>query len=130
MRLFSRASDGGPRSPVEALFLFESKRFGSIALLKFNEGARAAYHTHAFNALTWFIKGDLTEYRFEGGNHQYTRSILPKVTRRSCNHRVVAWRDSWCFTIRGPWQRTWTEDEAGKTTLFGWGRVVLSKDAQ
>jgi len=47
MRLFQKAKDGGPESPVDGYFLIEIKSLFSIALLKFNNGGRENYHTHA-----------------------------------------------------------------------------------
>lgn len=126
MKFFKKAKDGGPESPVDAYFLFEIKSIGSIAILKFNKGAREAFHTHAFTALTWFIAGDLVEEKIDGTKTVYTRSIFPKITRKDNNHRVIAEETSWCFTVRGPWQNTWTEDHNGKTTTLTHGRVVVS----
>jgi len=129
MRLLEKTKDGGSESPVEAYFLFESKRFGSIALLKFNEGGRENFHTHAFNAYTWFLWGDLTEQKYCTYDHQYKRSWKPKFTSRDNNHRVYAWSTSWCFTIRGPWVRTWTEHTpSGEKITLGHGRIVLNEE--
>jgi hypothetical protein len=127
MRLFSWAKDGGPESPVDAFFLFESKRFGSVAILKFNEGGRETYHTHAFNALTWFIKGDLVEQDINGEYYIYERSFVPKITKRLKNHRVMAFQDSWCLTIRGPWADTWTEDTDTQHTVLTHKRKIVKK---
>lgn len=127
MKFFKKVKDGGPESPVDAYFLFEIKSLMSVAILKFNKGSREAFHTHAFHALTWFIKGDLVEEDINGEFHIYERGILPKVTRRSKNHRVIALADSWCFTIRGPWSKTWTEDTDEKTTVLTHGRKVVSE---
>ncbi len=127
MRLFQKAKDGGPNSPVDAYFLFELKSFMSVAILKFNKGSREAFHTHAFDAFTWFIKGDLVEEDINGEFHIYERHLFPKVTRKSKNHRVFAMADSWCFTIRGPWSKTWTEDTEEKTTVLTHGRKIISE---
>ena len=127
MKFFSKAKDGGPESPVDAYFLFEMKSLGSVALLKFNKGAREAFHTHAFGAMTWFICGDLIEEKIDGKKTVYRRSIFPKITKRTNNHRVIANKDSWCFTIRGPWKNTWTEDHDDETTVLTHGRVVVEK---
>lgn len=54
-----KKKDGGPESPVDAYFLVELKGLFSIALLKFNKGCREAFHSHAFDAWTWFLSGDL-----------------------------------------------------------------------
>lgn len=109
MKIFKKAKDGGPESPVDAYFLIEWKKYFSIALLRFNIGSREAFHSHAFNAWTWFICGDLIEERYKGTLLRYKRSILPKITTRDNIHRVLAQEISWCLTIRGPWKDTWTE---------------------
>ena len=127
MKLFKQAKDGGPDSPVDAFFIVEIKSLFSIAILRFNEGGREAFHTHAFNALTWFIKGDLVEEDINGEYYVYERSILPKLTRRAKNHRVIAFIDSWCFTIRGPWSKTWTEDDETHHTVLTHGRKIVER---
>ncbi len=127
MRIFSKAKDGGPRSPVDAYFIIELKNFFSIALLKFNEGSRENYHTHAFDALTWFISGELVEEEVSGDTYVYTRSIWPKCTPKDKCHRVRSLTTSWCFTIRGPWSDTWEEynERTDTTTVYTHGRHVV-----
>ena len=125
-QFFSKAKDGGPESPVNGYFIIEVKSLGSIAFLKFNQGCREAFHTHAFNALTWFIKGDLIEENFDGSLYTYKKSIMPKITPKSKNHRVLANKDSWCLTIRGPWDKTWTETNNSKITVLTSGRHIIN----
>lgn len=129
MKIFTKMKDGGPDSPVEGYFLFECKWLFSVALLKFNKGGREAFHTHAFNALTWFLKGELEEEDISGEKYKYSKSIFPKITLREKTHRVLAYKDSWCFTLRGPWVDTWTEvsKEAKTYTVFTHGRRVLAR---
>jgi hypothetical protein len=127
VRILSLSKDGGPDSPVDAFFLIEIKSLFSIALLRFNEGGREAFHTHAFNALTWFISGDLEEEDIDDNFYLYSRSIFPKYTPRSKNHRVYANSTSWCFTIRGPWKSTWTEDDETHHTVLTHGRKIVEK---
>lgn len=131
MRLLSKTKDGGPDSPVDAFFIVEIKSLFSIALLRFNKGGREAFHTHAFNAFTWFLLGDLIEEKINGDTYVYHRSFLPKVTKKNNNHRVTAVETSWCFTIRGPWQKTWTEDifdkDGNRTTIvLTHGRKIIN----
>lgn len=128
--IFKKAKDGGPQSPVDAYFLCEFKGLFSIALLKFNKGRRESFHSHAFNAWTWFLYGSLIEESIDGQFHWYTRSLLPKVTRRKKMHRVEANKDSWCFTVRGPWTKDWQEidkERNVKTTLTH-GRIVTKEE--
>ena len=131
MSFFKKAKDGGPQSPVDAFFLFEIKSLCSIALLRFNPGGREAFHTHAFNAWTWFLYGELLEEHLTSDGWVkysfYKRSLFPKITRRSRNHRVYAERTSWCLTIRGPWADTWTEDTSTHHTVLTHGRKILEK---
>lgn len=127
MTILAKRKDGGPSSPVDGYFLFEFKNLFSIALLKFNKGGREQFHTHAFNAWTWFLSGDLIEEDVDGSTYKYQRSLLPKKTPREKCHRVKAKRDSWCLTLRGPWSKTWTEydtDRAVETT-FTHGREII-----
>ena len=125
-RFFQKTKDVGPESPVDAFFLVEIKSLFSIAVLRFNRGSRENYHSHAFNALTWFISGDLEEDIYVFKNHKYKRSLLPKVTKRSCVHKVIAHKTSWCFTIRGPWADIWHEvDKDGKLITLTHGRKIV-----
>lgn len=132
MRILSWSKDGGPDSPVDGFFLIEIKSAFSIVLLRFNEGGREAFHSHAFHALTWFIRGDLveetlnTEYNYTN-YYFYRRSLIPKLTTRSKNHRVRAYCNSWALSIRGPWSSTWTEDTDTHHTVLTHGRNIVSR---
>lgn len=132
MKFFTKVKDGGKKSNVDAYFLFEIKGLFSVALLKFNFGTRENYHSHAFHAATWFIGGDLQEHRLDPKDRSvvctpYKRSLLPKITKRDNLHRVVANKDSWCFTIRGKWSDYWTEynEEEDKTLVLTHGRNLV-----
>lgn len=127
MRFLQKTKDGGKESTVDAYFLIEIKGLFSIALLKFNKGSRTNFHSHAFNAMTWFIKGDMTEHDIGGQTKQYKRSLWPKITKRDNFHKVVAKEPSWCFTVRGKWVDAWREynPETGEYTNLTHGRKIL-----
>lgn len=125
MKLFQSAPDGGKSSGVTAYFLFESKRFGSIALLRFSKGSREAFHSHAFNALTWWLKGRVTEHHVSGASMEWKPSIKPKLTRRSCFHKVQAHETTWCLTVRGPWVDQWKEKRGDEVVTLTHGRVEI-----
>jgi len=95
----------------------------------FSEAVREAYHTHAFNAWTWFLKGELVEEDVSGELYNYERSLLPKTTLKGKNHRVKADTNSWCFTLRGPWVDRWTEynESEDETSVFTHGRRVIER---
>lgn len=127
MRFFTKVKDGGPDSNVDAYIPIEMKSLFTVALLKFNKGGREAFHTHAFTAFTWFLKGDMLEETKSGETSLYKHRLWPKLTRREKFHRVLAFKDSWCFTIRGRWKDTWKEYDSSTNlvTTLTHGREVV-----
>lgn len=130
MKILKKCKDGGPESTVDAYVLLECKSLFSVILLRFDKGSRENYHSHAFNALTWFIKGEMYEDRVVPYKHiktKYKRSWLPKVTKRDNLHKVFAKEVSWCFTLRGPWSKTWIEynEKSNKEITLTNGRQIL-----
>lgn len=108
-RFFYKKFDGGKESGVTGWFLIEWKVLFSIGVLHFKKGSREAYHNHAFNAITWFLKGSVTEKHLSGEEKQFSASLKPKFTKRDCFHKVVSDSDTYALTFRGPWQDTWKE---------------------
>lgn len=119
MKLFHKGKDGGPESTVTGYWLIEWKRFFSIAVLCFESGSRDAYHSHAFNSISWLLKGRLIEYLFGGGETRvYFPGLWPIITKRTTNHKVLSLGRSWVLTFRGPWAKTWEEYRpTGRVTL-------------
>lgn len=126
MRLFQTAPDGGKDSGVTGFFLLEFKHL-SVVLLKFKDGSREAYHDHAFNALSWIIKGRFLEKRLDGKETLYTPSLKPKVTKKNCFHKVISQEETWVLTLRGPWSKTWHEYKNGELITLTHGRRVEKK---
>ena len=110
MKLFSKMHDGGPDSPVIGWFLIEWKALFSIVLLKFPD-TREAYHSHAFNALTIWLKGKVTEYYLDGvqWSSRPWRAGQIKITKRDTVHKVVPFETAWALSFRGPWCDWWVE---------------------
>ena len=128
MRFLSKVKDGGPDSPVDAYVLIEIKPLFSVMLLRFNPGSREVYHSHAFNAFTWFLWGNMWEEQMDGEAYKYRRSLLPKFTPRRLLHSVRSYATSWCFTIRGPWQDQWIEYDQSEVTTLTHGRKIVKKE--
>jgi hypothetical protein len=124
-RLFSVKTDGGKNSGVTAYFLIEWKVLFSIGILHFKEGTREAYHNHAFNALTWWFKGKVTEIKLEGEEKDFKPSLKPKYTSRANFHKVKAHKDTFALTLRGPWNNTWKEYKEDKYVTLTHGRKIL-----
>ena len=129
MKFLSKSKDGGPMSRVFAYWLMEVKWLCSIVLLNFRDGTRSAYHNHAFNAVSWVLKGRLTEYNMDGSiRNIFTPSLIPVYTSRENMHKVSSKNNSWVLSFRGPWASTWKEfvEATGETLTLSSGRVVES----
>ena len=133
MRLFFKGKDGGPESNVTGYWLIEWKAAFSIVLLRFDKGSREAYHSHAFNAISWVLKGLLHEYVL-GEDGLIDRidplwaSFLPYYTPRERMHKVYGIADkTWVLSFRGPWVAKWQEwfDKTGQTVTLTHGRRVM-----
>lgn len=113
MKIFSYGKDGGPESTVDGFFIIEIKSLFSIVFLRFNKGSREAFHTHAFNALTFFLKGHAIEEHMNGEKIHWKPSIFnfwkPKYTSRKCFHKYTSLENTYAVTIRGPWIDKWKE---------------------
>jgi hypothetical protein len=127
MKFFKWAKDGGPESTVSGLFIIEIKNWFSIVLLRFAHGSREAYHSHAFNAKSWLLKGFLMEFHYAKENEldivntHYPR-LKPIVTLRDTFHKVYSIGTSWVISFRGPWSKTWRENVDGEYRTLTHGR--------
>lgn len=128
MKLLRYGKDGGPKSTVWGFWFIEIKPLFSIVLLCFEKGSREVFHSHAFNALTWWIRGDVEEYLIDGTVRVWAPSFKPKYTPRSCFHKVYAIRRTWAISIRGPWQDKWFERNpiTNTTVTLTHGRKVVA----
>lgn len=133
MKLFKYMRDGGPESKVDGYWLIEAKSLFSIALLHFSDGSREAYHSHAFNSISWVFKGKLTEDNLYMPLKVYTAGMKPVLTFRRTMHKVMSAGDTWVLTFRGPWADTWREFLPGLRkfiTLTHGRKVVAERVAQ
>lgn len=112
MKWLWHAKDGGKESKVWCYGL-EIKSLFSILLLRFEDGSREAYHSHAFNCLNWVLKGKLIEHRIYLDEMSdffiYKKSIIPFIIKRKHMHKVSSKGRTWVLTFRGPWRDTWRE---------------------
>lgn len=137
MKFLETSKDGGPESHVWAHWLIEIKGLFSIALLRFENGSRDAYHSHAFNSVSWLLSGELREHHHpdsgscKGPNGIFFElhwpSLWPVITKRSTYHMVCSTGTSWVLTFRGPWSKTWKEfdQKTGKLVELTHGRGIV-----
>lgn len=128
MRFLYWGKDGGKESKVWGFWPVEIKSLFSIALLKFENGSREAYHSHAFNSISWVLSGRLTEYEKNTGRASiYNSSLKPIITKRDTFHMVKSLGTTWVLTFRGPWADTWEEfrTREGRMVTLTHGRVEV-----
>lgn len=124
IKLLRKSHDGGVDSGVTGYWLIEWKSMFSIVLLRFSKGTREAYHSHAFNAYTWWLKGEVEEQFVDGKDSlRWGPSIKPKYTPKNCFHKVIAKETSWALCFRGKWEETWFENKNGETYELKKGRI-------
>lgn len=135
MKFFEVSKDGGPESHVWAYWLFEVKWLGSIVLLRFENGSRDAFHSHAFNCISWVLgPGYLRENTLTRGEDgrlmsrytNYEPSLTPVITKRTTFHKVNSRGRTWVLSFRGPWTKTWEEysPATGEYVILTSGRKV------
>ena len=115
MKLLEVSKDGGPESTVTAYWLIELKGWFSVAILCFANGSRDAFHSHAFNSISWLLWGQLCETMVDtpDSGWWYYPSPIPIITRKTTFHKVWSKGRSWVLTFRGPWTDTWREYRPG-----------------
>jgi hypothetical protein len=109
VRLLEITKDGGLESTVWAYWLIELKRWFSVALLRFEDGSRDAYHSHAFNCVSFVLRGKLVEKHMDGAVVEHFPGPKPVMTYRDTFHQVSSEGRTWVLTFRGPWAATWQE---------------------
>lgn len=125
IRFWKKAPDGGKKSGVTGYFLIEFKKGFSLVLLHFDKGTREAFHEHAFNAITIWLKGCVREHHLWGEPKDFTAGNI-KLTPRSTFHKIEALKDTWAFSIRGPWVDRWREYRDGRYVTLTHGRVEVT----
>lgn len=118
MKFLKLMKDGGKESKVWGFFFIEIKSLFSVVLLKFADGSRDAYHTHAFDSVSWVLKGKLKENLLQKGVEVYTPSFSPISTYRDTFHKVVSTGNTYVLSFRGPWVDKWEEFLPGENKFI------------
>ena len=127
--ILDTGKDGGPKSKVDGFWLIRIKSLFTVAVLRFDRGSREAFHSHAFNSISWVLKGRLREVMRDGREQYHHAGLRPIITKRETFHKVYGIHaKNWVLTFRGPWSKTWQEiDEQGDLVTLTHDRVVLTK---
>lgn len=138
--LLKTMKDGGPESRVWGMFLIEWKALFSIVLLRFEDGSREAYHSHAFHAISWVLKGCMEEKRVHNPTgtcairravtQWFKPSLRPIITTRDNMHKVTSQGRTWTISFRGPWADKWREylPASDEFVTLTHGRKVIDRE--
>lgn len=124
VRFLCKRNDGGKDSGVYSYNLIEWKGGFSIALLKFNPNLREAFHSHAFNAFTFWLKGEVLE-EFPDKKPIKWNPLSWKYTPRENMHKITVIKPAWALTIRGKWVDCWFELRSGEKVTLTHGRKII-----
>lgn len=128
-KLMRGHKDGGPESKVYCWGI-EVKWLCSVLVLRFDEGSREAFHSHAFNSWSWLLSGELQEMPAIGKLRTLVPALKPLRTYRDTVHKVFGMaKHTWVLTFRGPWVQQWFDYQPGRTeqelVYLTHGRKVL-----
>lgn len=135
MKLLWGHKDGGQDSNVRCWGV-EIKGAFSVLVLHFAPGSREAFHSHAFNAVSWVLSGylyervrmvDMPEDYAESWWHPPSRK--PVITRRATFHKVSGGaHGTWVLTFRGRWHPHWQDGTPEAPDTLTHGRRRVRKD--
>lgn len=115
---------------VSQFVIFECKFLFSIIVFYFHksESSQDRFHTHAFNALSFKIFGEYSEYILDnektGEFHIERRIQFFKYFPRDSYHKIGNSNGCATLLLSGPWKRTWKEYISGEIVEYDWGREI------
>lgn len=126
MKILYGQKDGGAESRVR-MWGIEVKSLFSVLLMKFEKGSRDAFHTHAFNSISWLLTGGLREVLDDRVNW-YFPAVKPIHTYRNTHHKVIGLTPSnWVLSLRGPWVDEWFDITPERAVVLTHGRQEVRR---
>lgn len=112
---------------IRRFTIFEIKYLGGVIINCFNTENQDRFHSHAFHALSWMIRG----YYYEDviindrivskkivKSRFIPKNYVHKITKSSVNAISV--------TFEGPWGPNWSEYfDNGRIKTYAWGRKIV-----
>lgn len=118
---------------IIAYTLFEHKRLFSIILYNWKTIKQNRFHSHAFGAIAFLLRGSYTEERILNGKvvvNQVNSILKPRVLPRNYIHRIMqAEPKTWTIIFVGPWIKYWYEyfHDSHKWVKYTWGRKKVAE---
>ena len=113
---------------VSQFVFFECKYFLSLIFFYFHKSddSQDRFHTHAFNAISFKLFGEYTEYILDseetGDYHVKRRENIIQYFPRDSYHKIGNSNGCGTILISGPWKKEWKEYINGNIVKYGWGR--------
>ncbi len=112
---------------IQRFILFEFKFIGGIILNIFNTDNQDRFHSHAFHAFSWMIKGWYNEDIILDNKVISKKIVHSRIIPKNYIHKIKeSSKNAISITFEGPWGNTWNEFfDDGRIKLYTWGRKVL-----
>ena len=118
---------------VEQFIIFENKKLFSIILYKWFTIDQIRFHTHAFSAVAFLLKGWYWE-KIRFGKTEMTNFVnvplVPRFLPKNYCHAIQQARPGTrTLVITGPWQKHWFEyfPDTETWVKYHWGRKKVEK---
>lgn len=113
---------------IKRFTIIEFKLIGGIIINIFNTKDQDRFHSHAFNAYSWMIKGYYDEEFIDDcGNHTFQTIIKSRFIPKEYIHKIrESSKNCISVTLEGPWDNKWLEIfDNGRVKAYNWGRKVI-----
>ncbi len=112
---------------VSQFVIFEYKYLCSFIFFYFHKSVQSQdrFHTHAFNAISFKLFGQYTEYVLNDETKQVSerrRKSFFQFFPRESFHKIGKSNGCLTFLISGPWKKTWKEYKDDQLIEYTWNR--------
>ena len=113
--------------------VFECKQLFSIIFYRWNTVDQVRFHTHAFNAYAFLLRGYYEEKVIKDNkiiNKTVNQLFKPRFLARNYCHSIgYAKPNTMTLVITGRWQDTWQEyfPDTEEWVTYSWGRQKTNK---
>lgn len=131
IKMFTKKQVALGKGSVTQYTVFECKWLFSIIFYRWNTVDQIRFHTHAFAAYAFLLRGWYRESVMVDSvveartvDQTFKPRFLPK---NYCHSIGYAKPNTVTMVIAGPWQKTWKEyfPDTKKWVTYGWGRKVI-----
>ena len=113
--------------------IFENKKFGGIWIYNWKTIEQNRFHTHAFSAYAFLLKGSYIEEVIKDGKiikKEVNQWMKPRYLPRNYCHRILeAKPKTWTIVFFSKWINHWWEyfNDSKTWVKYGWGRKIIKK---